>query len=331
MSARARTALVLGAVLCALAGCRSAGRGGLEPPAPDTAGAEPLVVERVAAARDRVLGARDSAEAWGELGMVLDAHHMCKHALVCYAEARRLDPANFKWPYLQANCMLDTPPSEVVAVLRQACDLRPDFAPACLRLARLLMTSSHEQEAERLFARVSESDPGNASAWLGLGQIALARGDLARARETLERAAGAGPDSRAVLASLARVYARLGLAAEAQEVALEAKDALRDTPLDDEVLVEVFDHGATAYHLAQQGKARLERGELDEAIARLRRSLATRPEQAPARVDLGRALILSGDESAGIAELEHANRLVPEIVDVEAELGTLRARRDSAP
>jgi tetratricopeptide (TPR) repeat protein len=46
-----------------------------------------------------------------------------------------------------------------------------------------------------------------------------------------------------------------------------------------------------------------------EAAAHLRRYLATRPDDAPARFELGRALALAGEREAAIAELQRAAAL----------------------
>src|SRR4051794_11509300 len=53
-------------------------------------------------AHQRVLAEPTSAEAWGNLGRVLEAHLYTSEADLCFAEATRLSPADPRWPYYRA-------------------------------------------------------------------------------------------------------------------------------------------------------------------------------------------------------------------------------------
>ena len=45
-----------------------------------------------------------SANAWGNLGTVLDLHDLKTAAIVCYRHAIELDDKNFRWPYFAGIC-----------------------------------------------------------------------------------------------------------------------------------------------------------------------------------------------------------------------------------
>ena len=53
-------------------------------PNPDLSGMEPQVARLLQQARDRVRSGGDSADAWGELGSLYDAHMLTDLAEICY-------------------------------------------------------------------------------------------------------------------------------------------------------------------------------------------------------------------------------------------------------
>lgn len=65
------------------------------------------------------------------------------------------------------------------------------------------LTRDELDHAERLFAQVAEADPRNAIAVVGLGRVALRRGDASAARAHLERALEIDPDEAAARRLLA--------------------------------------------------------------------------------------------------------------------------------
>ena len=78
--------------------------------------------------------------AWGRLGMVLHAHVFADEAQACYAEAARLDPADPRWPYLEANIQLSRVPDAAVPGLRRAAE-QPSWDDAAERLLRAYHTA----------------------------------------------------------------------------------------------------------------------------------------------------------------------------------------------
>lgn len=314
------------ASLLLLAAC--AGGSGHTPaiPDPDTSAFQAPVAERIRAARDTVRSDPSSADSWGRLGEILFAHHLIGESVVCFHEAHRLDPQAFRWPYLASIAMIDVDTDEVLEMLRRAQRLRPDYRPVNVRLGEALLVMGDGEEARRFFEQATELDPEDSHALLGLGRVALDGGDLEAARELLEAAAQARPGHREVHAALIRVYRGLGLDDQAREAAARAARYPGATPLDDPVLDEVGELGASAVHLAAQGRTLLREGRLDEAIEVLRVANSERPDYFDVRVDLGCALILRGDEQEGIELLRQAEAEAPDQLDADELIEELRRR-----
>ena len=66
------------------------------------------------------------------------------------------------------------------------------------------------QNSERYYRQIVERDPQRSSAWVGLGNNALARGELQQARDFYHQAYQANPNNRVASYNLALVYQRLG-------------------------------------------------------------------------------------------------------------------------
>src|SRR5579875_1225902 len=70
----------------------------IEPPNPDLDGVDPAVAAVITKERRAVLTVPRDAAAWGRLGEVLELFNFRKDALVCFAQAERLDPRQPRWP-----------------------------------------------------------------------------------------------------------------------------------------------------------------------------------------------------------------------------------------
>jgi tetratricopeptide (TPR) repeat protein len=297
-------------------------------PDPVTTGAEPLVIEKIRSTRRAVLDRPDSAAAWGKLGMVLDVHNYVDGAAICYAEAERLSPADFRWPYFAALCMPNASPEEQTKTLQRAVKLRPEYAPASIRLGQSLLQSQDYDNAQSMFEASSRKAEFASHALLGLGRIAIARSDMTGARKYLEQAAAANPDHREVFAMLASVYRALEEIELANAAAQRAARLQGKTPLVDPARTEVMFEGVSASQLARQGNRLREMQRFEEAIEKLRLSIRTRPDNPMAHFDLGLALASLGQWEEGIAELKEALRIDERFEPARQALKAVIAERD---
>lgn len=91
-------------------------------------------------ARDQAVSQPKSAQASGNLGMVLEAHTLYQPAALAYQRAVRLDPKDFAWRYYLALCLEKTGQlDEALASVSEGLRIRPDYAPAVLKRAELLL------------------------------------------------------------------------------------------------------------------------------------------------------------------------------------------------
>src|SRR5579862_489434 len=109
-------------------------------PAISVDGLDSDVKSAIVKARDQAVAQPKSAQASGTLGMVLEAHTLYLPAVAAYQRAVWLDPKDFAWRYYLALCLekngqLDAALASVTEGLR----IRPDYAPAILKRAELLL------------------------------------------------------------------------------------------------------------------------------------------------------------------------------------------------
>jgi len=183
------------------------------------------------------------------------------------------------------------------ALYRQVLEIDPRYAPAWSGLARNFInkTTMGLLSSQEGYARAREArekalaiDPDYAPAHAGLGYIADAENDQAGAARHYQRALSLDPTDLDILSNAASFLVDLGRLDEA--LALEEAVVRRD-PVN---LSALFNLG---YHQRLAGR-------YDAAIASLRTLLSLSPNYGGAHVLLGTALLLKGDATAALAEIE---------------------------
>jgi tetratricopeptide (TPR) repeat protein len=304
---------VVAALACAFAlACGGGTADGPAVPAPDLARAEPRVRAAVERARAALAAAGDSAEAWGHLGMVCDAHELNTAAEVCYARARTLDPADPRWPYHLAHVreLVGAEPAAVAALYREALAKRPAHAAAHLRLGRVLANTGELAAACAAYERALELDRGFALAWRGLGQALLARGLEREALDALNACAALAPDDGATRLAIAVARRRLGEGVEANGAS--AASLVADSlPLADAWRREVQELGESSLHLRLRGRALVESGRFAEAAPLLALARDAAPDDPGLLRLYARALAETGRGEPALRALEDSLRLDP--------------------
>lgn len=284
----------------------------VDPPDPDTSGFERFVKEKIRDRRAAVVADVRSAAAWGRLGMVFDVHNLVEEAVICYAQAARLDPTDFRWPYFQASCMPERDPADVVVALRRARSLNPNYVPLQIRLGRQLLSLGETDEAESHFQFALNADPNNSHALVGLAQVEFERREFDACRARLELARAARPEHGEIYRLLARVYRALKMPAQARAAAEQALRLPSKTPMSDPLQAEVQAEGATVKQLVLQASHLRRDQKFDQAVQKLRQALEVRPDNADAHLQLGLAYFFDlGRWDEGLPELREAVRLAP--------------------
>jgi superkiller protein 3 len=323
----------------------------IEPPLPaDLDAADPSFARMVTQARNDVLEDPRAAARWSRLGNIYQANDQFDLAAHCYEEAIALSENDARtWYHLGlVRQQLGATPAAIDAV-RRAAALAPGYAPAHWRAGLWLTDAGDFEQAEAALRRATEVDPADASGWLGLARLHLARGEYEPAIRHLERIAQApGPGAAYAWRLLGAAYRRAGRTADAELAlaragagepqwfdpwqaellaahrvdvgyALEyAKSLSAQGRIDDAVriLQQLHRlHPARPDVLNNLGGALVQQGRLDDAIRSFQESLALAANDATTQFNLALALKQRADQSAAPAEayaqaLAHADRAV---------------------
>ncbi|HVS35196.1 MAG TPA: tetratricopeptide repeat protein [Gemmataceae bacterium] len=208
--------ILLGAAVLLLAGGAAAAWQLLRPPSrpappdpPMPQGIQELDVQaRIEAARQNVLRQPRDADAWGLLGMTLEAQVYEPEADRCFAEAARLDPSDPRWPYFRGLYAQKADPPQAVPFFRQALAAAGSSPPPVesavrLRLAEALLEARELDEADKLFREELQRHPKEARPAYGLGLVGAARDDKNAVQEYLTVAAAAPETQKRATAQLA--------------------------------------------------------------------------------------------------------------------------------
>ena len=327
-------------------------------PLPDVAldSAEPDVVRLVDQARGLVAEDPRSAIAWGDLGAVLWAHDFGPESERCFRNAQRLDPSDFRWPYLLGVSLRMTDADQALLHYRRAAELAPDRAHVQLRLAEALLAANLLDDAEPVIARAMEIAPDSPRAQLAKAQLLLARGNLEESRTWCERSVKGAAGKRAGHLLLAQLSRRLNDPAAAARAAA-ALDAIPDktTEWEDPDVAKVValrrDHAwqlNTLDQMAAAGRVQeatsrlmemarptdasdtvteklvqilLKQGRQGEAETLLREKLVHSPNSERLRFQLGVVLFGREKYAAAAAEFERACELKPDNIEALCNLG----------
>lgn len=294
---------------------------GPRPPEVSTKDAGPGVAEDIDEARSQVLLQPFSADAWGNLGVVLHLYQYFDEAGTCYTRAAQLGPRSPRWPYLRAVIQMRSDLEAALPLLERSVGLGGEVQTPRLVLGETLLLRNQGEEAEVYFRQVLEVDPQNARALLGLGRAARERGDFVSSREFLERSAAAAPRVGATHALLAQVFHRLGdepraAAARAAAAAVPAQVSWPD-PYRVGTLSQLRGESATIFRataLRQQGQGK-------EALTLLRDTSDRYPRSPTVYRALGRTYVALGEYADAVDAYRYAIRLHPDSVESQFECG----------
>jgi tetratricopeptide (TPR) repeat protein len=303
-----------------------------QPPSVPLTDLDPEVAQVITEASAAVAKAPRSARAWGRLGMVLAVHEFHAEALEALAEAERLDPHDPRWPYLEGKSLQLSEPERAIPKLRRAAEI--SSVPAVqVRLARLLLSEGRLDEAEGFFRKAAQNDSNDGRAWVGLAQVARARGKLDDCVNDLRHAVEQPGTRKAAHTMLAEVYAQFP---ERQAEAEKERDLGAHLP-DDPPPPDPYSQEALDLRVGK--RARIERayqmrqaGQFREAVTLLQDTLRQYPDFDLAYLALGEALLDRGDFPNAEPVLRKAVELAPDRYESHLALGiTLYQERTSRP
>lgn len=151
----------------------------------------------------------ESADKWGELGMALLAHKVHSQGRDCLAKAHKLDPSEFKWPYLIGLSLSADHPRSAIPHFETAIAVRGEPV-AHIRLAELLVGFNRLDEAEQHLHAAMLEQPNDLHALNATIRLHLARGNSEEAKPHAEKAVNSYPNMRVAHELIAQIYGQLG-------------------------------------------------------------------------------------------------------------------------
>ncbi|NIR72452.1 tetratricopeptide repeat protein [candidate division KSB1 bacterium] len=247
-------------------------------PKPDLSAVEAQVAQKIEALKAEVEKSPDSAESWGKLAMALDIHDFKHESIPCYQRAIALDPNEFRWTYYYAIVLSETGSPEAFKWFERCSSLNSDYAPLHVIYGEALYEAGQLEKARMAYRRALAINSNSAHAYLGLGKIALSKGDLTRSREYLHKTLEPKPQFREAHGLLAEVYRRLNEPKKANRELKIAQQLPKISPLADPVYDELVKQGVSAFWYRERGLVYQAEGRIDEAIQQFKIALQLRPD-----------------------------------------------------
>ena len=286
---------------------------------------EPQVRKRLLDTRAAVLADTGSAEAWGRFAMVAHAHEMWEEADTSYQEAEAADAEDPRWPYFRGDVLsvVGTELETAVVAFRRALTLRPGYAPAHLRLGKVLVALGNESAAALEFERALELAPDLQPARVALAQILLASGEAEAAAGMVEAVLAEAPRHEQALSTLGQAYMRLGRREEAREVAELARNPAAYNLFSDPLMSQVVAEGVSSVLVWDRAKAFLDNGNYQQAALGLRRVVELQPSNIDAHHQLATAYGNLGEIEGARRHLERTVTARPESAAARLQLATV--------
>lgn len=237
-------------------------------------------------------------------------------------------------PYILLNEIeerLETDPPSRIANFRAALQRDPKLFEARLGLADALLSLHQLDESFQEFERCREARPENAAVWVGLGRIAVARGDLATAKRRLDQALKLAPRNPEALRARSLVALHEQDLAQARSF-LERELAVAPHAYESRLnLASVLNkQGFTAEAREQSALAQKDKLKLD-ALLKVRAALVANPASRDLRLEAARRQQELGEDEEFVRWLElilrdhpsdaEAHRLLADYYRREGNLG----------
>ena len=295
-------------------------------PAIDRSGLEPPLARAVETSLRAVERGPDSAEVWGELGILCDIHDLSEAATVAYTRAATLAPTVARWPYHLGTVQAVRDPAASLPSLRAARALAPEEPAIARALAEGCILSGELDTARSLAAELERLAPDSAAGPVVAARVALLDGDLPRAREALARGESRDPEAAEVqrlLAELARREGRPEAAAEHERRRAAGTTIALADPFRTGLGLE---RGVTLRWQRERSRRLLELGRADEALAQWQQAIDADPQAGDysiaLRLELGSAQLRAGRAAQAITTYRALLMERPDDATVEEGLGS---------
>ena len=286
----------------------------------------PQIRDQVQKAYEGVEAKPRDAEANGRMGMLLQAFSQFESAELCYRRARILDPMKFQWAYyLGLTQSLDGKNEEASRTLEDATRLDPQYLPARMKLAEVLLTLGRQDESQKICEAIVKDDPQFAPAYYWLGRVDAAKGNVPASIEQYRKACQLWPSFGTAHYALALAYQGTGATAEAQQhmAAYRKYKADGDPQPEDPQLEAVRSLDNTALAHLMKGVDLENAGQLDNAIAEHEEAVKQDPKLAQAHANLIALYARTGRADKAEAEYRATVGINPNLPQSHYDYGVL--------
>lgn len=229
-----------------------------------------------------------SANAVGELGILLHTYSEYGSAAQCYRRAELLDPNAFAWPYYLGVVQAAQGQNEdAVNSFRRALNLNPNDINVHLKLADSITSTERLSESSRIYAEILKNHPDCAEAHYGLGRIHAARAEFAAAADSFGKACEQFPAFGAAHYGLGLAYRNLGDPVKSRHhFALYQKYRDRKPIRDDGLLKMVEQANQSPQELLKIGVGLERAGQIQRSAEVQERALELDPRLVLAHINL---------------------------------------------
>ena len=258
--------------------------------------------EVVAEFREAVRLRPEFAQAYNNLGLVLTQTDDDEGAVAAFHEAIRITPDYADAHANLGAALIPTDGEQAIRELEKAVALDPSSVKAQFNLATAYGASPKYGAVKEieLLRNVIAASPNFARAHLALGKALLQDGKVPEAIPELQEAARLDPQSGEAHYQLGLALSRAG---RKDEAATELKRGRELTSADDRYQNVNLD--------ISEGRAALDKGDLDQAATKFRHALKLQPDSSDAQRYLGVVLEKQGDKDAASNAYEKAVDLNP--------------------
>ncbi len=274
---------------------------------------------------DEALKHPENPDPNGRLGMLLQAYEDYALAEPCYLRATSLAPGAFDWWYL-LGCVQNSAGKRDAAVenLKKAVGIRPEYRPARIKLADVLLDAGRIAESIDIFRRTLAEEPDSPLALYGLGRALLTQRNTEEAVKQLERAVTLFEAFGSAHYSLGLAYRDLKEPEQARKhLLLYQKYQNQWPPSQDEVLSRVTQLKTGAQDYVATGVKLAANRQTAEAIREHLEALRKNPNLVQAHVNLIRLYGESNQPAEAEKHYREAVKLNPNLYESHYNFGVM--------
>jgi tetratricopeptide (TPR) repeat protein len=261
-------------------------------------------------------------QAFGAVGQILLAADELDTAAAYLQNAITLAPTEPRWPYYLGHLhRLIGDLDAAASSFEIARNLDADNAATRMWLGVMYAALDRPTDAIASYTDALTLEPNATPTLIGLGELELAQGESELAIGHLETALATDPGATMAHAVLARAYAQLGNDIVAATHA--AQQGASTGRLNDPLMTELPALLETAQTFENRAFLAANDGNWEEAVAQFRQAAALQPGDRSIQMNLGTALVNTGDGTGARLAFLAAERAEPENPDAKIALGTL--------